>query len=290
MKTINIITLLLAVLWVGCNNTQIETQVNNNTTEIIKKESPREEPIPVISELKPIHCTGIIDILPQHTATVTATVGGFVETINVNMGQWVEKGTLLSTLKHPDYIDMQMEYLSLSSEFEYLKTEYMRQETLHKEKAISEKTYQLTKSNFNTVKAQKAGLSAKLEMLGINPANITASNINSTIKILAPISGYVDHIDIVPGKMITSENDMFDIINVRKNIVRLNVFAQYSGLLETGQEVLYSLNDDETFKATISYIDKSVEQESNTLQVLAKPINQSKEFAIGTYIDAQIIL
>ncbi len=272
---------------VGCTSNQ---NIKNNDNETIREAAPAalvELTEPVAEEKTTIHCTGIVDILPQHTATVTVPVGGFVESLNVTMGQWVNKGEVLTTLKHPDYIDMQTEYLTARSEFEYLEKEYQRQSTLHDEQAISEKVYQRTKADYNTLKAQLAGLSAKLQILGINSRTLTANTIKGTISITAPISGYVDHINIDLGKMITPEGELFSIINTKQTIVRLNVFARHRDQLKIGQEVQYSMDGTNYYKSEIITIAKSVETKSNTIQVLAKPVEKINA-ARGTYIDANL--
>ncbi len=237
-----------------------------------------------------IECTGKVTLRPQNKATVSVPVNGFVEQINTTLGAWVDKGFIAMTLRHSDYIDMQTDYLKTSSEFEFAEKEYQRQQILRKEDAISEKAFQKTKANYEVLRAQKAGLAAKLKMIGISAQKITAENIVNTIEVKVPISGYVDEINVDLGEMVTPDKYLMKVINNRENSVTLDVFAQYKNMLELEQEVEYSISgvENNTFKARIVSIGQSIDPHKKTLQVLAQPLNDNNFFAQGTFVDALI--
>ena len=54
---------------------------------------------------------GVIVSAPQSEATIAVTMGGIVRQANLVPGQFVQKGSLIATLKNPDFITLQQNYL-----------------------------------------------------------------------------------------------------------------------------------------------------------------------------------
>src|SRR6266850_3550095 len=95
-----------------------------------------------------IRANGMLDVPPQNLVTVSAPLGGFVKTTDLLQGMKVQKGQVIVTLEHPDYIQVQQDYLDLSSQLEFLQLEYQRQEALAKESVNAAKALQLARSNY----------------------------------------------------------------------------------------------------------------------------------------------
>src|SRR6185295_2820385 len=119
-----------------------------------------------------IKANGMLDVPPQNLVTISAPLGGFVKNTDLLQGMKVQKGQAIVTLEHPDYIQIQQDYLDLSSQMEFLHLEYRRQEALAKENVNSGKSFELARSNYQSTKAKVQGLQAKLRLINIDPAEL----------------------------------------------------------------------------------------------------------------------
>ena len=66
-----------------------------------------------------IQCTGSIELPPQNKASVSPFMNGFVKTVNYFPGNTVQKGAVLATLQHPDFLSLQQEYIDAKSQMEF---------------------------------------------------------------------------------------------------------------------------------------------------------------------------
>ncbi|MDQ2769440.1 MAG: efflux RND transporter periplasmic adaptor subunit, partial [Bacteroidota bacterium] len=58
-----------------------------------------------------VQATGQIDVPPSHRVSVTAIMGGYVQQLPVLPGQFVRRGSVLATLRSPEYLKLQQDYL-----------------------------------------------------------------------------------------------------------------------------------------------------------------------------------
>ncbi|HMI67406.1 MAG TPA: hypothetical protein VK517_15290, partial [Cyclobacteriaceae bacterium] len=56
-----------------------------------------------------IKANGMLDVPPQNLVTVSAPLGGFVKNTDLLQGMKVQKGQVIVTLEHPDYIQIQQD-------------------------------------------------------------------------------------------------------------------------------------------------------------------------------------
>src|SRR6202008_2943581 len=112
------------------------------------------------------------------------------------------------------------------SQFEFLDTDYKRQQQLALEKINSEKPLQEAKSKYFILLAQVKGLKARISMLGINTESLTAENLQSAVSLRSPISGYVTQVNASIGQYISPNEKLFEIVDTRHLHAELMVFEQ----------------------------------------------------------------
>jgi len=93
-----------------------------------------------------IFCGGTIEASPNQQAYVSVPMNGYLKKILVHIGEYVQKGRVLAILEHPDYIDLQREFLETKSQYDYYKEDFQRQGELSLENATSLKTMQLAQN------------------------------------------------------------------------------------------------------------------------------------------------
>lgn len=112
---------------------------------------------------------------------------GVVEKVFVKKGDFVEKGTILTSLEQTDTQKNQDE---LKASYTFLLAEYERNTELFKKDIISKEEFQKTKSEYETIKAKFEAVSWKI----------------SKHSIIAPEDGYIQNILREVGEVANSQN------------------------------------------------------------------------------------
>lgn len=237
-----------------------------------------------------IKLNGVIDVEPKGMATVSAPLGGYIKSAGLLPGQPVKKGQVLARIENQEIISMQQEYLESKGELEYLKEEYKRQEKLREEDINSAKTFQKATSEYKVMKARINGLEQKLALAGINISVLKNGKISRTANLYSPISGYIKASNVSIGKYVNPEDILFEIINPDEVHLALNAFEKDMAILQEGQNVRFSLANEDGFNrsAKIFLIGKS--SEANRVISVHCHIKKEDEKGLlpGMYVKAWI--
>lgn len=235
-----------------------------------------------------IKVNGMLDVPPQNLVTISAPMGGFVKSTELLQGMKVNKGQVLIVMQHPDYIQMQQDYLESKSQLEYLELEYKRQLELQKENVNAQKTVQQAKSNYESLLAKNSGLKEKLGMIGINADNLSSKNMHSTISITSPINGFVTVVNVNIGKHVNPTDVLFKIVDTEHLHAELVVFEKDIQKVKTGQKVRFSLaNESEERTATVYLVGKEIGSD-RTVRVHCHLDKEEATLLPGTYLNAYI--
>jgi cobalt-zinc-cadmium efflux system membrane fusion protein len=191
-----------------------------------------------------VKANGMLDVPPQNLVTISAPLGGFVKYTELLQGMKVKKGQVLVVMEHPDYIQMQQDYLDSKSQLDYLALEYKRQEDLAKDNVNAIKTLQQSKSNYFSTRAKVEGLKAKLRLININTDEIEAGQIRNTISIVSPITGYVTQVHINIGMHVMPTDVLLKIVDTEHLHAEAQVFEKDLPKLVIGQTVRIRLSNE----------------------------------------------
>ena len=241
----------------------------------------------IISET--VECSGTIEVPPQNIATVSPIINGFVKNLNYYSGDYVEKGVVLGTLNHPDFINLQQQYIEAKSQVDFYKEEYKRQGELTVENAASIKKMQKAKADYLTSEANYKSLKAQLELLGVNTTEIEKGEFVKDFKIAAPISGTVSQLNANKGKFVSNENFIYEIINASILNIKLNVFEKDISKVKVGQTIRFSiLNNEKQFVSKVKRTGIKINKSNRTTLVQSTINNKNQLLKPGMYINASI--
>lgn len=238
-----------------------------------------------------IKCTGSIEVLPQNIASVSPLINGFVKTINYSPGNYVEKGAVLATLNHPDFITLQQNYIEAKSQAEYYQEEYKRQGELTVENAASIKKMQQAKSDYLSSEAIYKSLKSQIKLLGINTDVIEKGDFVTEFKLISPIQGRVSLLNANLGKHISPEEVIFEIINESELYLNLTIFEKDIRKVKAGQRIAFHLlNDDQVYESKVSRIGVKVNESSRTTSVQGVLRNKNQELKPGMHVVASLFI
>ncbi len=238
-----------------------------------------------------VRANGQIDVPPENLAKINVFEGGYIKRIPVLEGSEVERGQFILSLEGPGYVELQQEYLELSEQLIYLKSEYDRQQVMLEENITSRKKFLMVESDYKSALARHNGLQQKLQMLNIDPEQVRAGNVTSQINIYAPISGTVEHVNASKGMFAEPTFDIMVIINTDDIHLKLQVFEKDMMKIKEGQKIRFNLpqNPSANYEATVWLVGKTID-ENRTAGIHAElPDSIKNQFAVGMFVEAQVV-
>jgi cobalt-zinc-cadmium efflux system membrane fusion protein len=303
MKNNILIPIFLVLFLISCKNNTEKEPITNDSKEVVTGKSVvtfTDAQIKAIDlklgnfENKNLTTTlkinGKLSLPPQYQAQVSILMGGVVKNILVQEGEFVTAGKTLATIVNAEVIQLQQDYLENNANLNYLEKEYQRQKELRDDNINAGKTYQQAQRELQIVQAKKVTLGSKLAQLGINANKLSARNIASSIAVSAPISGYIQHINLSMGKFAEANAVLFEIIDNRFLHLDLKVFEKDIHKIKIGQSITFSDANDvsHTHPAKIYAINKAFEPNEQAVLVHAK-INETTETLLpGMYVEARV--
>ncbi|MEO6732269.1 MAG: efflux RND transporter periplasmic adaptor subunit [Ferruginibacter sp.] len=237
-----------------------------------------------------IKVNGKLMLPPQNQAQVSILTGGIVKTINVTEGTFVKQGQKLATIVNNEVVQLQQDYLENQSQLIYLQQEFKRQKDLQEDRINATKTLQQVQNELSTAQAKQKGLQTKLQLLGINAANISTTNFTNRIAVTAPISGFIHHINLTMGKFADANTILFDIVDNRFLHLDLTLFEKDISKVKIGNKVVFTDANDasHTHPATIFSLNKSFEDNQQAILAHAKIEAFTETLLPGMYVEARI--
>lgn len=238
-----------------------------------------------------VEASGKMELAPQDKADISPLLGGIVKEVKVFEGDKVVKGQVLATLEHPDFIQLQQDYVNNINTLEYLEKEYERQKRLYEEKVGSGKEFQKTRAEYNNSKATVAALKVKLRMLGINASEVGKGRIYPTVNIVAPMKGIVSLVETNVGAFAEPLTKVFEIVDNDKIHADLMVYEKDINLIKVGQKILFNTSSlaGQELEGKIYAISPAFEENPKAVHVHAKILTKNKAFIPGMYIQGRII-
>ena len=300
MKYTYIILLIFAIS--ACNKGIKDNQseqvdrVEDGLIEITKAQFDEEQMqlgrLEVQTFNESITTNGFIDVPPQNRASVSSYVGGYIKNTPLLIGDKVRKGQRLVSIQNTEFIEMQQEFVELTAQLNYLKSEFERQQTLYNEKITSQKNYLKAESTYKSTLAMQEGLRKKLEMLNINTAHVLQGKITSSINIYAPIEGYVTKINISNGSFVSPADMIMEIIDTDHVHLELAVFEKDVLKVKKGQRIIFTIPEasDEVFEAEVHLVGTTVNESDRTIKVHGHIKNdEDTNLVTGMFVEAKII-
>ncbi|GHN00037.1 hemolysin D [Cytophagales bacterium WSM2-2] len=235
-----------------------------------------------------IKANGVLDVPPQNLVSISAPLGGFVKFTELLQGMRVKKGQLVVQLEHPDYIQLQQDYLDTKNQLEFLQQEYQRQLDLSKENVNALKSLQQAKANFQAASSKAEGLKAKLKLVNINPTDIENGEIKSSVSITSPIDGFVSQVNVNLGMHVDPTFVMFRIVDTDHVHAEAQVFEKDIMKLKIGQLARITLTNEVKERiAKVYLIGKEISSE-RTVRVHCHLEGEDRNLIPGTYFSALI--
>ncbi|WP_198172445.1 efflux RND transporter periplasmic adaptor subunit [Hymenobacter ginkgonis] len=234
---------------------------------------------------------GVIDVPPQNQASVSAVLGGYVQTVQVLPGQHVRKGQAIAVLRHPDYLKLQQEYLQSQARVRFLTQELARQRTLDAEDVGARRKLEQAQADYATEQATVHSLAGQLRLLGLDPARLSPTRLTPSVTLVSPIGGFVKAVNIKPGQYVDPQVVLAEIVDRSDLHLELKVFEKDIARVHKGQHVLFKVPASavaQEFGAQVFLVGKAFSDDARTVSVHAHLDADNDALLPGQYVAAQI--
>jgi cobalt-zinc-cadmium efflux system membrane fusion protein len=235
-----------------------------------------------------IKVSGRLEAPPQNLVTVSTPFAGFVKSTELLQGMLIRKGQVLAEMQHPDYIQVQQDYLEMKSQLEFLEAEYKRQELLAKDQINSEKSLQQAKSNYTSTLAKVQGLKAKLQLMNLDLTAVEKGEFSSVIRLYSPIDGYVTDVSVNIGKYVNPTDVMFKIVSTQHLHAELKVFEKDVMNIRKGQVITFTLGGDTMKRKAEVYLVGREIAADRTITVHGHIVKEESGLMPGMYLNGVI--
>lgn len=298
----NIIILILLLSFSACSGKK-ETAVNNEQTT---KNEPSNNIILSTDQLKMMNievgnperrtfvgnivANGKVTVLANDMADISAPMRGTVVKINAHEGQFVKKGMVLIELTSPDIIGLQRDYLVAQGELFFLEKELERQQIMAKENVGASRNEQEIRSKVMMQKAILKTTAAKLRIADV-PTPQYDGDIVEKIRVIAPISGYIDHFPVSIGTTAMEGSKLAHIKSFDDPHADISIYERDLQKIKAGQSVRLRFGDPSVPEVVghVEFIGRDIDPETKTV-TLHVPFQapSGKTMATDMIVTAQI--
>ena len=239
-----------------------------------------------------VQANGSVEVPPQNRVSITAIMGGYVQTVLVLPGERVRAGAAVATLRSPEYLTMQQNYLQSKAKVLFLAQDLQRQQILDIEDVGAKRKLQLARADYATEQATLHATAAQLRLLGISVSHLDATGqIAQSVSLTTPIAGYVKAVNISPGQYVGPQDVLVEVLNRDDLHLELKVFEKDVALVKPGQKILFKVQNagrDEELTARVFLVGKAFDDNARTVRVHAHLEPERTDLLPGQFVAARI--
>lgn len=283
MRTIEIVILSLIF-----STALAAEQINLSTTQLynlgVKLGAPTG-----INSVPLMDAPAKVSIPPANEYLVSTSQAGLVSQINVSIGDEVQKGQVIATIRSPELLTLQRHHLKSINDLSLARSEFVREQKLYKEGVIADRRWLQTKANYQVFKSHFNETRQLLEISGITRSDIDAlektHKMSSELKIVAPISGVILQRMITAGERVGALVPLFRVANLQKLWLDISIPQQRIDHVHLADTVLIDATD---IKASVFLLGKSVDEGNQTVLVRAVVETGKDALRLGQTLNVRI--
>ena len=213
---------------------------------------------------------GKLVVNTDQQAQISPNFSGYVEQVNVALGQSVQKGQTLAVLILPELIDQQANLRMAQVNLDLARKDYQREQQLWSQGVSAKQDYQRAENAYRQAQITVQSSQARLNALG------ASGNNNGRFLIKAPISGVISKKDIVVGENVQLADQLFVIENLKDLWLEFNLPNTSNIQLQVGQILNFKTNgSDQNYQAKVQTLNPEADLQTGRLQVRAKVTTQA---------------
>jgi membrane fusion protein, heavy metal efflux system len=241
-----------------------------------------------------VSATATVSVAPGNAQIISAPIQGKVKKIFFTEGDFVSAGDVLFHVESIGFGNLIADFIQANAAKIFEKSQLARIEQLVEKRIASQNDLDKAKNDFQRANAEVMAAMAKLQTIGLSPAEIdnyaNTKNLDPVLKIKSPINGQIDHLNLEPGQAVDAYEFMARIINTSKLLITAYISPAEGVFVRNGDRMKFSiqgLNQREA-SAAIHAVNPGLDQPTRSVLAHALLENQKGFFKPGENI--QVII
>ncbi|MCB1936980.1 MAG: efflux RND transporter periplasmic adaptor subunit [Nitrosomonas sp.] len=308
---LTICSLLILFLTVACSNSEETNNKNNKQTELSDAAEPENPNLITLSEAmaegiktETLKLTGLADkiqvpsqikVNEQKLIRVGANVTGRIVEVNVELGDYVDAGTILAKISSPELTTAQLAYLRAHSMTALNERAAKRAKLLLDADVIGAAELQRREAELQVSRAELSAAKDQLRLLGVyeNAVNdlVRRGQILPSVGISSPKSGSIIERNVVAGQVVQPSDRLFKVADLSKVWAVGDVPEHIASNVMAGQhvEIQVPALGNIILDALIIYVSDTVNPQTRTVMVRTVVENQDRKLKPGMLASMRII-
>lgn len=239
MKKINLLLVInFLTLACGSDKKPEKQEVQSGVLKLTLTESQmshlKVDSISIQSLAEQLTAVGEVSFSEDNVVRIYPIVSGTVEKVSVSLGDYVQKGQLLSTLLSMDMSQIQRDFNIARSNFSVEEKNLARSQELFSSGMMSEKEFAGAKKDYNNALSE---LNERTQILKLYGGS--TSDLDAIYNVVAPRSGYIVERNITEGTQIRTDNstNIFTISDLKTVWVWASIHESDLSKVAEGDEV-----------------------------------------------------
>ena len=239
-----------------------------------------------------LKANGTLQVPNQNKASVNSIYSGVIKSLLVQPGNTVRKGQTIATIANPEFIQAQSDYLNVTAKISLAELEVKRQKELNAGNAGALKNLQAAETELRTLTTAQSTYRQQIQLMGINPSNLSGGKLFSVLAVTSPINGVVSNVMVKMGSYIDLSTPVAEIVDNSQLHLDLFVYEKDLPKLKNNLLIHFTLtnNPGKEYDAQIYSLGSSFEGESKAVTVHAKVQGDKTGLIDGMNITAIISL
>jgi cobalt-zinc-cadmium efflux system membrane fusion protein len=316
----NLFILLLTIAAFGACKRSPQTTSNSpaqKTEQVSQNQAIETETVALSPIAAIIPATGKILVPEDRMANIGPVHDGRILRLYAGQGSNVKKGQKLADLESADIDDAEADYLKALADYENARktsaaelklaqSTYDRTKMLYEKTITAQKNLQAAEHDLEVAKASGessvAGAKATLTsarrhllILGLKDSDIDAlankSSLAAVFSLNSPIAGTVIERNATIGATVSSDSNLFKIIDISRVWIDANVFEKDLERVRGGQEVKVSVPafPGASFSGRVILVNSVVDPDTRTVKVRTEVPNADGRLKPEMFANVQII-
>lgn len=209
------------------------------------------------------------------TARVASPIAGRVLSSHVEVGDEVQRGTVLADIDSPDFATAEADWRKAQADELRKKLAFDRAKTLFDGEVIARKDYESAEADYQQAKAETKRASLRMKSLNASGKE------NGEFSLKSPISGMVADKQINPGLEVRPDlpTPLFVVTDLDRLWVMVDVPEKNAAAIHSGQAVTLETDayPDERFAATVDRVGLVLDPGTRRIQVRCSVKNSSRK-------------
>lgn len=211
-------------------------------------------------------------IIPAKEVSLKTQTSGRVTDLPLKEGERVKKGELLLAINNAE---LQAQLKQARHQQTLLQKQLERKKQLLAEKGISQESYDKTKTELASTKAEIDKIEAQI----------------AKTKIKAPFSGKLGLKQVSVGAYLSPATEVINLVQQSPVKIDFSVPGKYADYIQKGEDIQFTIGEIDTpLTASIYAIEPTISESTRTLQVRAIYPNEDQAITPGSFADIKLTL